>query len=69
MFGPESPAVDRLHSFLRYEVLDKYLRIVYHGDFMAAMEGSLLYWALQEYSISMSPTLCCPCHKVNRLQG
>lgn len=43
MFGPEAAAVDRLHSFfLRYEVLDKYLRIVYLGDFMAAIEGSLL---------------------------
>lgn len=42
MFGPEAPPVGRLNIFLRYKVLDKYLRIVYHADFMAAMEGSLL---------------------------
>lgn len=47
MFGPEAHPEGWLLSlffvfFLRYKVLDKYLSIVYHGDFMAAMEGSLL---------------------------
>lgn len=54
-------------SFSNHKVQAKAIRKVYDGDFMVVDTVSIAVAVKRQYI--QSPTLCCPCHKVNRLSG